>query len=626
MKKLFEKEHKEFRSIGIRLDSEGYQPSRVGLMLLLSLVVFLFCLFALRFWYLQVHRGEEFAQKARDNRLREEQTYGLRGIIKDTQGNDLAENRPAFALTLTREDCPDIPATLAQVSHWLHIPLTDLEQKYRQDVRKSKEFEPMILQADMSFTEVARVEAEIIRWPGLQIVTRTKRTYPYKDAFAHILGYVAEANERDLQNDDYLALGDNVGKQGLEFVFEKSLRGEKGLNSIEVNVLGQAMSERRLIEPSDGTDLHLTLDAELQEAIVDILGDKTGSVIVMDPFNGALKALVTTPAYDNNLFVQGLSQKTWSALRDSPYFPLQNRAIQSVYPPGSVWKLLMVGLFLESGITPDEEVYCSGATKLGTQTFRCWRRGGHGWVDMEKSLTDSCDIYYYLMGEKLGIDKIEAFALASGFGKLTGIDLPHEKTGLVPSKAWKRRRFDEPWYRGETLNASIGQGHVLTSPLQITTFVSALLNGGTLLKPRLLHSDPVTERGTLPMSAATRAFILDAMIKTATKGTAKVLARSDMVLGGKTGTAQVVRIKMIGNRRLKTEEMAYFERDHAWIATWGDKDGQTLVVTVMIEHGGGGSSTAGPIARQIYEKIFGAQPIIADSTPENRGISNASTH
>jgi penicillin-binding protein 2 len=285
---------------------------------------------------------------------------------------------------------------------------------------------------------------------------------------------------------------------------------------------------------------------------------------------------------------------------------LQNRTIQSVYPPGSVWKLMMAGLFLEKGISPAQRVPCTGEITLGNQIFRCWRRGGHGHVDMVSSLVQSCDVYYYTMGERLGIDAIEAFAKACGFGMPTGIELPYEKAGLVPSRAWKRRRFGERWQRGETLNASIGQGHILVTPLQVACFVGALLNGGKLMEPHLLAGTAPKVRGEIPVSASHRRFILEAMRAAveAPAGTAKVLARPETNIGGKTGTAQVVRLRMAGNRRLKGNEVEYFERDHAWIASWGEHNGKAVVVVAMIEHGGGGAAVAGPIVAKVYDAYY----------------------
>lgn len=602
----------------IQLDHEGYQPPKNGLILLQCLVGALFFIFVIRFWYLQIHRGEDFARQAQNNRLRYERVYASRGLIRDVNGEVLAENRPAFGLALIREDCRDISATLAQVGEWLDVPFEQLFARYQQDIRKVKPFEPVLLISDMPFELVARIEAELLRWPGLEIVTRSKRHYPGGNEFAHILGYVAEANEQELAADAYLSLGDTVGKQGLEYVLEQRLRGRKGKYSVEVDVLGRSLGKILDEEPQNGENVQLCLDAELQRKIAGVLGDWTGSVVVMEPHTGRLRALVTTPSYDNNLFVGGLSNKTWTELRDNPHHPLQNRAIQSVYPPGSVWKLMMAGLFLKEGVSPSLRINCTGAVTLGNRIFRCWRKIGHGGVDMTASLMQSCDVYYYVLGEKMGIDRINAFARACGFGSPTGIDLPYEKSGLVPSRAWKRRRTGEAWYRGETLNVSIGQGYTLVTPLQMATFVSALLNGGKLMKPLLLAADAPEQRGEIPYTAKARAFVLEGMRLTAEQGTARVLKRNDAVIGGKTGTAQVVRIRMVGERRQRTDEMAYFERDHSWIASWGRHNGEELVVIVMLEHAGGGSAAAGPVAHKVYDVLYNVTPAGFVGPPEPR--------
>ncbi len=590
----------------IQMDSEGYQPPRGGVILLQVLVGLLFFVFVVRFWYLQVHRGEEFARQAQENRLRLERIFAPRGRILDDRDKVLADNRTAYGLSLTREDCHDIPATLAQISLWSGIPLPQIWEKYHQDRFKVKSFEPLLLITDIDFDLVARIESEIYAWPGLEIVVRTKRSYPEKELFAHVLGYVAEANEQEMSNDPALAMGDLVGKQGLELELEKQLRGHKGLYDVEVDAHARVLGKTLREEPRGGHEMRLSLDRGLQQAAWDALGGAAGCVVVMEPDSGKLRALVTSPAYDNNLFAAGISQRDWDALRTSKRFPLQNRVIQSVYPPGSVWKLVMAALFLERGISPRESVFCSGQVKLGNQIFRCWKRGGHGSMNMESSLINSCDVYFYLLAERLGIDKLEEFAKASGFGKPTGIDLPHEKSGLVPSRQWKKRRFGRPWVRGETYNVSIGQGYTLVTPVQVAVYVAAMLNGGDLLKPQLLDDAPRVVQSRIPAKPETFRFVVDALRKTAGVGTARVVGRKDADMGGKTGTAQVVKLKMAaGDRRLRSSEMEYAQRDHAWIATWGAKNGKSYVVVVMVEHGGGGSSVAGPVAKKVYDYLFG---------------------
>ncbi|WP_291438744.1 penicillin-binding protein 2 [Desulfovibrio sp.] len=593
----------------IQVEGERYQPPRGGIILLQILVGLLFFVLVVRFWYLQMHRGAEFAQQAQNNRLRIERIFAPRGRIMDDQGKVLADNRTAYGLSLVREDCPDIPATLAQISAWSGIPLPQIWEKFRQDRFKVKSFEPLLMITDIDFDLVARIESEIHAWPGLEIVVRTKRSYPEKDLFAHVLGYVAEANEQEMAADSALAMGDLVGKQGLELELEKQLRGRKGLYDVEVDAHSRVLGKFLRDEPRGGKEIRLSLDRDLQEAAWNALGGEAGCVVVMEPDTGKLRALVTSPAYDNNLFAAGISQRDWDALRTNSRFPLQNRVIQSVYPPGSVWKLIIAAMLLERGVNPRESVFCPGQVKLGNQIFRCWKRGGHGSQDMQSALVNSCDVYFYQMGERMGIDKIEEFAKASGFGRPTGIDLPHEKSGLVPSKEWKKRRFGRPWVRGETYNVSIGQGYTLVTPVQMAVFVSALLNGGNLLKPQLLDDAHREIKGNIPAKAATLNFVVEAMRKTATSGTARVVNRKDADMGGKTGTAQVVKLKMAaGDRRLRTHEMEYAQRDHAWITTWGVKDGKAYVVVVMVEHGGGGSSVAGPVAKKVYEHLFGPDP------------------
>ncbi|MDR2488980.1 MAG: penicillin-binding protein 2 [Desulfovibrio sp.] len=586
----------------IEVRSDGYQPPRSGLILLYSLIGTLFLIFVLRFWYLQILRGEEYAQQAHANRTRQERIYATRGIILDRKGELLAENRAAFALSLIREDCPDIPATLAQVSQWTGTPLPLLQSKFILESTKIKPFQPQIIAVDIPFEKVADIERQIFLWPGLSVQTRQRRYYPHGPLFAHILGYVADASERELKEDDKLALGDIVGKHGLELVLEKRLRGTKGQNIVEVDVLGRQLNKRQKAPPMAGENITLSLDIDMQKAASEALGEEAGAVVVLEPYTGKLRALVTHPSYDNNIFTTTLSKKDWAALVDDPGHPLQNRAIQSVYPPGSVWKLMMASLFLEQKIDPKSTVYCTGQISLGSHTFRCWKSGGHGFMNMMQSLINSCDVYYYEMGQRVGIDNIERFAKACGFGSATGIDLPHERPGLVPGKSWKFNRLEEQWQRGETLNISIGQGYTLVTPLQMAVFMAALLNNGKILKPSLIEDEPEALKKLLPIPHNQRNFILEGMRMTAATGTARRINRPDAVMGGKTGTAQVVRI---GERRLKKSEMAYQHRDHAWLVSFGIKDGKTYVVVVMVEHGGGGSSTAGPVVAKVYEALFG---------------------
>ena len=588
----------------LSFEPEGFQPPKAGLYMLYGCVVFLFLLFVLRFWYLQVLRGEDYARQSVENRLRMERVYSPRGLILDRHGRLLAENRPSYCLALIREDCPDIPNTLAQVSQWTDIPLDLLTTKFLQDRNKVKSFEPYLLATDIPFDTLIQIEMKLPQWPGLSIIPRQRRYYPEKLLFSHILGYVAEANEKEMDADKELALGDIVGKLGLEFEMEKRLRGRKGMQQIEVDASGRQLARIVKAQPRGGENITLSLDADLQLAAAKALGEEAGSIVVMEPDTGKIRALLTQPAYDNNAFTTRLSTRDWLALRDDPRHPLLNRSVQSVYPPGSIWKLMMAGLVLSEGIKPSEQVHCSGAVQLGSHTFRCWKAGGHGRMDLANALVNSCDVYFYHMGDRIGIDKLAAYAKASGFGNLTGISLPGENKGLVPDKIWRQSR-SESWQKGDTLNVAIGQGSTLVTPLQMAAFVGALLNDGKILQPSLMANEAPVQRGHLPMTPESRKLIVDAMRRTVDTGTAKRLFRQDVVIGGKTGTAQVVRL---GETRIKTEQMPYKHRDHAWMASWGVKGGRQYVVIVMVEHGGGGSAAAGPVAREVFSALFGPPP------------------
>lgn len=589
---------------------EGFQPPKHGLIMLQVLVLGLFCVIMLRFWYLQILQGDQYAQRADRNRWREQLVYANRGLVLDDQSVILAENRLSYTVGLVREDCPDVPSTLAIISEWTGEPLAKLQRTYDNSQRRGTNrvpgFRPIPLAHDINFEQVARIESQLVNWPGVSVLSQQRRFYTHGEMFAHVLGYVAVADNKDMTKFPVLTLGDTVGKQGLELVLEDRLRGLKGRTSTEVDAMGRPLLNIVESAPKGGEDIKLSLDVDLQRAAIEAMGEHSGCIVVMEPKTGKLRALVTLPAYDNNWFTVRLSPENWGKLVSDERHPLQNRVIQSMYPPGSVWKLMMAAMLLKEGVDPNETVMCTGEFKLGNRTFRCWRHGGHGRIDMMHSLVQSCDVYYYTMADRVGIDKITEFAFASGFGKRTGIDLPSEKEGLVPSRIWKQSARGEAWQRGETINTSIGQGYTLVTPVQMAVYVSSLLNGGKLMKPLLLDVEEPTVMGHTPSSDAERKFVRYAMQRTVEdpKGTAKRVARKDAVMGGKTGTAQVV---ALGDTRQKTAEMLYQHRDHAWITTYGIKDDKEYVVVVMVEHGGGGSSSAGPVAQKVYNYLFAEQ-------------------
>ncbi|WP_051694239.1 penicillin-binding protein 2 [Desulfohalovibrio reitneri] len=591
-----------------RFQSDANSAPRQGLVLLQVLIVGLFCVFALRLWYLQVHKGAYYAEKAMDNRLRQEPMYAPRGLIRDRDGRLTAVNEPAYALGLVREDVEDLEATLGQVSRLTGVPRAELREKYDRLRRRVKPFETMVLAPDLAFDTLARVEALALRWPGLEIVVRPKRHYPQGELLAHVLGYVAEADEKELEERPELDLGDTVGKQGLEYVLEDRLRGTKGLRQMEVDASGRGLNDLVVKPPRAGRNLTLSIDLDLQRKATDLLrsGNHTGSVVALEPFSGQVLALVTNPSYNNNDFATGLSTKQWAELRDDPRHPMQNRVIQSAYPPGSVFKLIMAGAAMwAEKMDPGETVYCPGHYRLGRRVFRCWKKRGHGHMDLEQALVQSCDVYFYEWGHRLGVDRIEEFAKACGFGERTGISLPHERSGLIPSREWKRKRFGQRWQGGENLNMAIGQGYTLVTPLQVARFLGGLINGGDLLRPRLLAGGEPEKSGSVPLDRRQRLAILDIMRDTveSPRGTCRRLEMDGAVIGGKTGTAQVVRLKE-EDRGAETEEIKYRFRDHSWVATWGIKDGRAVVIVVMVEHGGHGSESSLPVAKAMYRFLY----------------------
>lgn len=583
-----------------------YQPPKTGLWLLQALIVLLFIILCSRFWYLQILKGEQYALLAEANKTRTEKILATRGMIFDRNYIKLAQNIITFDVSLTREDCPDVMSTLFSLATVLGIDEGILQENFEQYSKGKSIYTPIPVLKGIAFEDVAKIESRTLFLPGISIQTALRRDYPTGSSFAHILGYVAEANQTDISSNSQIALGDVVGRQGLELEFEDILRGTKGEYKNQHDVLGRVVERELQQEPLSGQNLVLSLDIDLQDKITEIMGDYAGSTIVMEPHSGHILAMVTLPTYDNNLFVRGLTHEQWENLSTDIRHPLQNRAIQSTYPPASVWKILMSALILSEGIDPKKTVYCPGEIKIGNRTFRCWRRGGHGHVDMEKALMQSCDVYFYEMSNNIGIDKISEFAYASGFGVPTGIDLPSERGGLVPTREWKLKRYGEPWQRGETINVSIGQGQVLVTPLQIATYISSLLNDGSILKPQILFSAQKEVHLKSPSTDKERALLKSYMELTAKSGTAKVLAQKnpEIIVGGKTGTAQVVKLQMEGDRRLTTEEMEYFERDHAWITGFAQYKGKDVVIVTMLEHAGGGSSMAGPIAYEVLHYIY----------------------
>ncbi|MGL4721824.1 MAG: penicillin-binding protein 2 [Desulfovibrionaceae bacterium] len=590
----------------IQFEGEGFSPPKHGLVLLQMLIASLFFIFLLRTWYLQILEGSLYKQLAQENRYREAFTYASRGFIFDKNNKLLAGNKAAYSLAIVREDIEDIDKTLIQISKWTGIALENLKKRYEKDRRRVKSFSPLIIVSDISFEKVAQIEARLFENPGIKIIPRPRRFYPERDIFAHLLGYVAEANEKEMEKDSSLKLGDFVGKQGLELKLEERLRGQKGLEQQEVDAFGRRLTQRMVATPIRGENIQLSIDLNLQRKAWDLLENKRATIIVMEPETGKINAFVSRPAYDNNVFTRTLSMDDWIRIRDDEANPLHNRGIQGAYPPASIWKIPMATMLLEKNVSPEQTVHCSGKIDVGNQVFRCWKDSGHGSVNMKKAIVVSCDVYFYTMAGKIGIRYFANEAKEYGFGSKLGILLPYEHPGLIPTPEWKLERFKRRWLTGETINFSIGQGYSLITPLQAVSFLSGLLNDGVEMKPSLLQDEEPEVLRVLPIKKEYRDLVLSWMVDTVedSQGTATRLKTKDVLVGGKTGTAQVTKLRVINGIRVKASDLPIRFRDHAWVLVFAEKDKKKYAIVVLVEHGGGGGTVAAPIAKQIAEFLF----------------------
>jgi len=564
------------------------------------------------FWFVQLVQGSYYSELAENNRLRKVPIRAPRGLIYDRQGRLLVENIPSYSLLLDRSRSADVEASLAWVAGALDRPGERLAEELAR-ARSQPSFAPMPIAKNLTLAQVAKVSAAALEHPELEIDVRHLRLYRQGAQTAHLLGYIGEVSESDLESGDYRQ-GDLVGKEGLEQTYDPLLRGENGERVVIVDSRGKTLEEHRRIPAHPGSNLTLTLDLDLQQEAERLMRDKVGAVVALDPRNGEVLALVSSPSYNPNQFARGLDAAEWQALLDDPGKPLQDRAIHNAHSPGSVFKMVMASAGLAAGVIDGHErVFCRGSTSIYGHTFGCWRAGGHGWVDLHTAIERSCNVYFYTLGQKLGIERIARYARTFGLGRPTGIDLRGEKAGLIPDPEWSRLVRRSPWFPGETISVAIGQGSMLVTPLQVARMAAAVANGGRLVQPHLVRRDDAggEERVSVPAAAlaAVRAG-LTAVVNDPT-GTAYAAAHlADVAIAGKTGTVQVVARTGVPNNTLP-----YELRNHAWFASFAPAADPRLVVVVFVEHGGAGSSGAAPIAKSLYEAYYRADP---DSEPARR--------
>jgi len=583
-----------------------------------ALIILLVLVLVARLFYLQVVRHEHFTTLSQSNRVKVLPIAPIRGLIFSRDEVLVADNQPSFSLELIPEQIDNLDKTIGQLSRLINIDEESISRfkKLRSGKRR---FESIPLKFKLSEDEVARFSVERHKFPGIEVIARPYRYYPEKSGLVHVLGYVSRIDEKDLQEideSDYLGTS-HIGKLGVEKAYEDVLHGRVGHQQVEVNAQGRIIRVLERTPPEPGHNIYLTLDLSLQSAASKIMQGRRGSIVAIDPNNGDILALVSSPAYDPNPFVNGIDSKSYKALLSARDTPLINRALNGKYPPGSTIKPFLGIAALTTGVREaSDATWCKGwySLKGHRHRYRDWKKTGHGHVDLNYAIMQSCDVYFYTLAHDLGITRLNKALTIFGFGTKTGIDIGGESTALVPSIEWKRRVLSLPWYPGETLIAGIGQGYVLATPIQLATATAALANHGKRIYPRLVNktSDPISgELTTLPIATPNYVsdykkeywdYIIQAMedVVHGARGTARRSgANAAYRFAGKTGTSQLFGISQDG--KYDKDNVPEHLRDHALFIAFAPVEAPKIALAVVVENGGGGSSTAAPIARQLLD-------------------------
>ncbi len=585
----------------------------------LGIIAAVFAVLAFRLWYLQLFQGSKFRMFSQENHLRTISIPAPRGMILDRKGRILADNRPSFDLYIIPEDVDDQKEVLRRLGKILKVRPQELEDKLKEaEAQGIPPFKQVILKKGLIWEELAKIEANRIDLPGIIVQVGPQRYYPHGNLASHLIGYLAEIEREELkrlgkERFRRYRLGDLIGRYGVEEKIEAYLRGEDGGKTVQVDALGRTLPVvLNEIDYTPADNVVLNVDLDLQTYIEGIFAGKLGSVIAMNPQNGEILAMMSSPSFDPGLFAGDVSKQEWERLKNDPLDPLENKSVRGQYPPGSIYKLITATAGLEEGvITPKSKLNCRGNYRLGRRSYGCWRWGGHGAVDLYQALVQSCDVYFYQVGRKLGIDKLSEYARGFGLGEITGIDLSNEKDGLIPTSSWKLEATGEEWIEGETLSAAIGQSFTLTTPIQLINAYSAVANGGKLMLPRvvkrietvegeIIKQFPPQQIGELPASPSTLDFLKHALagVVNAPRGTGWAAKIKGTTVAGKTGTAQVF------SQRGRSKELPFELRDHAWFVAFAPVEEPEIAVIVLVEHGGAGSKAAAPIARKAIQKYF----------------------
>jgi penicillin-binding protein 2 len=570
----------------------------------------LLCLFGLlflRLWFLQLVQGEEMQQRSEHNRIRLQDLPPWRGMILDHQGQVLVANRPSYELVVVLEDVGNIPLLAGRLARLLRLDPHQLTAQL-QNGRKAG-LHQVRVRADLAWDEMARVETFQPELPGVLIQVQPKREYRNQGMACHALGYQGEISDGQLKSGKFpnYKMGDYLGKTGVELAWETYLRGQRGSRRIEVDAYGRELGQLDSVFPTPGANIYLTLDNRMQREAEACLEGQAGAIVVLDPKTGRVLALASSPTFSQEAFERGLTTQEWQKINQDKGHPLENRALRGQYPPGSTFKIVMAVAGLEEKvITPATIIDCTGSMPCGDHVFHCWRKGGHGPMNLYRAMVHSCDIYFYEVGLRLGVDRIAEWSRRFGLGAPTGLDLDKEMSGLVPSKAWKRARFHQPWHEGETLSVAIGQGYNLTTPLQMARVVAAIANGGIIYKPYIVEKveSPAGEilyqakpevQSRLGASPANLEAVRQALVGVVNEGTAKVARLPNIQVAGKTGTSQVVALDPDNPKKKRERRM----EDHAWFVAYAPADDPRLAVAVLVEHGGHGGEDAAPLARRV---------------------------
>lgn len=572
-----------------------------------------------RLWYLQVIAGEDFLSLSENNRLRFVPIAASRGAILDRNGEVMVTNTPSFSVAIIPQDVKDKEALLTTLSRYLSIPREELLEKWEKSKGRAKYY-PIVVASGITRDQVEFLEENRLLLPGVNIEMKPIRLYPYNMLASHLFGYIGEVSEDELQKEEFVEYnpGDYTGKSGIERAWEKTIHGVDGGRQIEVDARGRFLRAVSESLPTAGNSIVLTIDKVVQKATEDAFGAQAGAAVLMDVNSGEILSFASNPGFDPALFAGRMPPDKWKEYLDDKRHPLENKALKGQYPPGSTFKIITALAGLEEGLIDENTtIHCDGTYQMGKDTFRCWDKKGHGAVNLKRALRESCDVYFYQLGERLGVDKIAAYARKFGLGAALGVGLENEKTGLIPTTEWKEKRYKKKWLRGETPPVAIGQGYVLMTPLQLASMISTVANGGSVYRPFLVkkivdpdgkalkefHPELLMKAGIKPRSLQLVSEGLLAVVNEP-KGTGAMARLYEVKVAGKTGTSQVVKL------RDKQGGTPYQYRDHALFVAFAPYDKPEVAVAVVVEHGEHGGSAAAPIAGRILRSYFETKGVI----------------